>query len=126
MFDINQFINKIKSLFNLENITMFSKILCIYALTFFIFYKIDDKYVRLLFAALIYLMCMYVFNIDTNMAIFYIFIAIGCGITESIYINFCKDTWNYHDPDIINIPYWLIPLWSIAFLLIIETVNILK
>ena len=117
---------KIKSLLTLDNIIMFCKIIAIYLLTFAIFYTIEKKCLRLIFASIIYILCLYTFNIKFNIALFYIFIAIGCVITESIYITFCKDTWNYRNPDIINIPYWLIPLWSIAFLLIIQTVNIVK
>jgi hypothetical protein len=128
MFTISQLniSNQIKKLFTPDSIIMFTKIISIYVLTFLIFYKIENKNIRLIFTSLIYLFCIHLFNIDINMAIFYIFIAIGCAVTESIYITFCKDTWNYRNPDIINIPYWLIPLWSVAFLLIIETVNILK
>ena len=88
-----------------------------------IFHFIKNKYIRFISTLFIYLLCIYLFNIDYKLSILYIIIAIGCVITESIYINFFTETWNYINPDIINIPYWLISMWSIAILLIVEIIN---
>jgi len=123
MFNI---FKNIKTLLTLDNIITICKILAIYILTFVLFYKIDNKNLRLIVASIIYLLSVVLFNVKWTLAILYVFIALACVITESLYVSFCKDTWLYKKPDIINIPYWLLPLWSIAFLLMIELINIVK
>jgi hypothetical protein len=124
--NINNNIKKIQKLITLVNIIIVSKIIAIYVLTFLTFYEIEQKKLRLIYASFIYLISIYLFNVKWTLAILYICIAIACVITESLYVTFCKDTWVYKTPDIINIPYWLLPLWSIAFLLMIELINIVK
>ena len=126
MDNINSINKKIKSLITLDNIITICKIIAIYILTFVLFYKIDNKNLRLIYASFIYLISIYLFNVKWTLTILYVCISIACVITESLYVTFCKDTWVYKKPDIINIPYWLLPLWSIAFLLMIELINILK
>ncbi len=115
----------------LDNIFTFDyifslKIIVIYILLLIIFYNIREKNIRLIYTSIIYLLCIYLFDIDYKLAILYIIIAIGCVITEAIYIHFFNETWKYINPDIINIPYWLIPFWSIAILIIVESANVIK
>ena len=92
----------------------------VYLLTLFLFYTIKKEYIRLLLALLIYLFGIFIFEHDYKLAIIYLGVAVCCVITESIFITFFDETWNYRKPDIINIPYWLIPIWAIAIILIIE------
>ena len=113
----------LKNIFTMNNLFLLIKIIVIYFLLLLLFYKIDNKNIRFICTSFIYLLCIYLFNIDYKLSILYVFIAIGCVITESIYINFCNDTWKYINPDFINIPYWLISMWSIAIILIVESVN---
>lgn len=114
------------TIFTLNNIFFSIKTISIYSILLIIFYNIKEKNTRLIYTSLIYLLCIYLFDIDYKFAILYVLIAICCVITESIYINFCDETWKYINPDIINIPYWLVSLWSTAILLIIEGVNLMK
>lgn len=126
MNNVNSINKKIKSLITIDNTFIVSKIIAIYVLTFLTFYEIEQNKLRLIYASFIYLISIYLFNVKWTLAILYICIAIACVITESLYVTFCKDTWEYKTPDIINIPFWLLPLWSIAFLLMIELINIVK
>jgi hypothetical protein len=123
---INLEIIKIKKLLKLENILLLIKIIMIYTLLLFIFYFINDKYYRLMYTIIIYILCINIFNINYKLYIVYVIIALCCVITESIYINFINETWKYNNPDIISIPLWLIFIWSIAILLIIEIINIIN
>lgn len=102
------------------------KIVVIYILLLLIFYSIQNKHLRFIYVTSIYLLCTYLFNINYKISILYVIIAICCVITESIYINLLDETWKYINPDVISIPYWLIPIWSIAILLIVESVNAIK
>ncbi len=116
----------LETIFTLNNFLFSIKTTSIYSILLLIFYNKKEKNIRLIYTSLIYLLCVYLFDIDYKFAILYILIALCCVITESIYINFCDETWKYINPDIINIPYWLISIWSIAILLIIEGVNLMK
>ena len=126
MNNVNSINKKIKSLITIDNTFIVSKIIAIYVLTFLTFYEIEQNKLRLIYASFIYLISIYLFNVKWTLAILYICIAIACVITESLYVTFCKNTWVYKTPDIINLPYWLLPLWSIAFLLMIELINIVN
>ena len=112
--------------FTKKNIILIMKIILIYILLLTIFYSIHNKTMRFVYTSLIYLLCIYLFNIECKMSILYVILAISAVVTESIYINFFKDTWKYADPDIISIPYWLIAIWSVAILLLVECVNMVK
>ena len=104
-------------------LSLITKIIIIYILLLLIFYKINNKNMRFIYLSLIYLLCIYLFNIVNKTSFLYVIIAAACVITESIYITFFSETWKYINPDIINIPYWLISLWSIAIIFIVETAN---
>lgn len=117
------------NIFNLitkKNIILLMKIILIYSLLLIIFHILQNKNTRFIFTSIIYLLCIYLFNIECKLSFLYVIIALCCVITESIYINFFNETWIYSNPDIISIPYWLISIWSIAILLIIEGVNMIK
>lgn len=113
----------LKNIITMNNIFLIIKIITIYFLLLLLFYKFNNKNIRFICTSIIYLLCIYLFNIDYKLSILYVIIAICWVITESIYINFCNETWKYINPDFINIPYWLISMWSIAILLIVESVN---
>lgn len=115
----------IKKLLKLENSQLLLKIMMIYTLLLFIFYFVNDKYYRLIYTIIIYMLCITIFNINYKLSIVYVIIALCCVITESIYINFISETWKYNNPDIISIPLWLIFIWSIAILLIINIIDVI-
>lgn len=128
MVNMKSIINMINTTtcFSINNIILFMKIVVIYILLLLIFYSIQNKHLRFIYVTSIYLLCTYLFNINYKISILYVIIAICCVITESIYINLLDETWKYINPDVISIPYWLIPIWSIAILLIVESVNAIK
>ena len=115
----------IKKLLKLENSQLLIKIMMIYSLLLIIFYFVNDKYYRLIYTIIIYMLCINIFNINYKLSIVYVIIAVCCVITESIYINFISETWKYNNPDIISIPLWLIFIWSIAILLIINIIDVI-
>ncbi len=103
---------------------IFSKIMIIYILVYilalFTFFKFKDKHLRFILTTIIYVLFGLISKFNIRMIIFYFILAIICVGTESIFINFFDETWEYKNPDIIEIPFWLIPLWGIAILLIIN------
>jgi hypothetical protein len=115
---------QIKFFFNITNIIKLCKIIGIYVCLLILFYLIQNDKIRFLCVLLIFLLCILLFNIEYKIALLYIFIALCCALTESIYITFLTNTWVYKAPNIINIPYWLIPIWGIAIVLITEIINI--
>ena len=105
MSQLQSLLNKVKFI-TLDNIYNLCKILVIYLITLIIFLTINNKNFRLLYTLIIYLICIYLFNIEYKIAFLYIIIAICCVLTEAIYITFCNETWKYINPDFINIPFY--------------------
>ena len=114
------------NIFTRENFYLAIKIILIYILLLLVFFYINDNSIRFIVTSLIYLLSIFIFNIEYKYGILFVLMEIGCVITESIYITFFNKTWKYLNSDIINIPYWLIPLWSTAIVLIVESVNKIK
>lgn len=92
----------------------------LYILTLLTFHKIKDKYQRFFITNIIYIVFGTLTDYNMKMLIIYYILAIICVGTESIFINFFDETWKYKNPDIIEVPFWLVPLWGIAILLIIN------
>lgn len=115
--------NKIETL----DIVKITKIGIIYVLILILFYVITNDIIRFLLSVIIFTIGIFLFNIDIKLAFIYIFIAICCAFTESIFINFFSNTWKYNKPNlnIVNIPLWLIPMWGVAITLIVQLINIL-
>ena len=116
-------INYLHNLIMKKNIITIIKIFIIYILLLVIFYIFHNDKIRLLFLSLLFILCIFLFNINNKLAILYIFIALCSIITEAILITFFSNTWLYKNPNIINIPYWLFPLWGIAIIFINELSN---
>lgn len=89
-----------------------------YLLILLIFYKINDSKKRFIYGILIYFFGICLFKINMKNMILYFIIGILAVFTEIIFITCFDDTWNYRKPDLYEIPYWLIPLWSQCVLLI--------
>jgi len=60
------------------------------------------------------------------MALLYLFLATCAVFTEYIFIRFFNDTWDYRKPDQLLVPYWLIPLWSVAIVIITSLYGLFK
>lgn len=102
------------------------KILFLYLLNFILYFNITSNYNRFIFTLFLYLFSIIMFKIDYKDAVLYFVIAICCSITEYFFIKFIRHSWDYRKPDLYLIPYWLIPLWTIAVVIITEIVKLVK
>ena len=92
----------------------------VYLLTLLIFYLFTENDIRFLLSIVAYFSSCYIFRVSKYKSILYLFLAMICVLTESFFINCFKDTWIYGNSDILGIPLWLIPLWAIAIVLILN------
>lgn len=92
----------------------------VYLLTLLIYLLFDDNFLRFILTTCAYIIGTLIYKINCYKGILYLFIACICVLTESIFINFFSNTWEYKKSDIIGIPFWLIPLWGIAILLVLN------
>jgi hypothetical protein len=73
------------------------------------------------------LLCIILHRINPQSILFYIVCGIGGPIAESLAIKYGIKTWNYKEPtEPLNIPLWLIPLWTIAGIFISRVSKILN
>ena len=93
-------------------------ILCI--LTMLVFWYNTASVTRFVLSVLLYLTAIIVFNISYSRGAFFVLMGSAAAIVESIFIQYMDATWEYRSPDIFRIPYWLIPLWSIAIVVITQ------
>lgn len=107
-------------------INKLSKIIILYYLVLLFFYVIHSNLYRHIISVLIYIFSIIIFNINFKLGCLYFFLAIGAVFTEHIFIKYINLSWNYRNPDFFSIPFWLIPLWGIALILIIETINVFR
>ena len=99
------------------------KITIIYFSILGLFYKFNNNNTRLSGTITIYILASYFFNIHYQIALFYLLLGIACAVSEHL-VSTMKNTWIYKNPDIGNVPYWLIPLWGNAILVAIELTKI--
>jgi hypothetical protein len=79
-----------------------------------------------LFGALI-VQIMIIHRIRPLPILFYVVGGFGGAIVESICIKYGIKTWKYMKPtDPLNVPIWLVPLWSIACVVILRISEELK
>ena len=102
------------------------KIGIIYLTTLVLFYIIHSNLLRVTVSILLYLFSIILFKIDLLAGFLYFFMGIGAAFTEYIFIKYIKLSWDYRKPDIFSIPLWLIPLWGVAIILIIEGSMVVK
>ena len=93
-------------------------ILCI--LTMLVFWYNTASVTRFVLSVLLYLTAIIVFNISYSRGVFFLLLGSAAAIVESIFIQYMDATWEYRAPDTFRIPYWLIPLWSIAIVVITQ------
>jgi|TARA_B110000037_G_scaffold34305_1_gene41603 hypothetical protein len=53
-------------------------------------------------------------------------VGIGAALTEHVFIKYITLSWDYRKPNFLTIPFWLMPLWGIAIILIMEIDAIFK
>ena len=102
------------------------KILFLYLLNLLLYFNITSNHSRFIFTLFLYLFSIIMFKIDYKDAVLFFIIAICCSITEYFFIRFINHSWDYRKPDLYLIPYWLIPLWAIAVVIITEIVKLVK
>ncbi len=91
-----------------------------YLLVLLIFIKEKENMNRFLLSLVLYLLFSLYIGLDIQSIIIYLVLSVICVLTESFFVNFLDNTWEYKKPDVIGIPYWLVPLWGIAILLIVQ------
>ena len=101
-----------------------SKIFIVYFTLLLLVYNVHSNLNRFLTLILFYIFTTRLFNINFNLGFLYFLIGIAAAFTEHIFIKYINESWDYRNPNFFTIPLWLIPLWGIAILLIIETVSI--
>ena len=92
----------------------------VYLLTLLVYLLFSDNSIRFLTSLIAYITSCFIYRIEWYRSILYFIVAIVCVLTESIFINLFSNTWKYKNQDILGIPLWLIPLWGIAILLILN------
>lgn len=99
-------------------------IFIIYITILIMFQVVEDSRTRLILFGVLYI---YTANVlgDENYLL-YLGVGLAASLTEAICINYFSDTWRYESPDFVGVPYWLIPLWSIAAIFIVKGVSTIK
>ena len=92
----------------------------VYLLTLLIFIIEKNNLRRFTYGLLLYFLFCFNIGIKIKNILVYLVISVVCVLTESIFVNFFDETWEYKNPDILGIPYWLIPIWSIAIILVVQ------
>ena len=96
------------------------KVLILCILTMLLFWYNAASVTRFVLSMLLYFIAIVAFNISYSRGVFFVLIGSAAAIVESIFIQYMDATWEYRAPDIFRIPYWLIPLWSIAIVVITQ------
>jgi hypothetical protein len=96
------------------------KVLILCVITTLICWRFTSSVTRFTLLALLYFVATFAFNISHNRSLFLVFMGIVASMVENGYIQHIASTWDYRKPDVGNIPYWLVPLWSIAMVVITE------
>jgi hypothetical protein len=90
----------------------------IFIIMFAIFLNIRNNNMRTLTLTLLFFISVNLMN-DNNY-ILYLLLGLCGSITEIIYIKYINNTWSYVKPDMFGIPFWLIILWALASLFIVN------
>ena len=108
------------SLFNQFTSSITIKVIIIYALIMALYYYIESTFWRFLATKVLFGISVIMFHIPFNYALFILLLGLCASITEHIFIKYMNGTWDYRMPDILDIPYWLAPLWAITIVIITE------
>jgi hypothetical protein len=100
------------------------KIIIIYFLILSLFYVVQSNVNRFILSTLLYIFSIFIFDIDYKLGCLYFLIGCGAAFTEHIFIRHISLSWDYREPNFYTIPLWLIPLWSLAIILILEMISL--
>lgn len=95
-------------------------------MTLISYYTIHSNLKRFILSVLLFIFSIIICEINFKLGILLFLIGIACALTEYIFIKYMRLYWDYRQPDFLKIPFWLIPLWGIAIILIIQVTNIFK
>jgi len=102
------------------------KIIIVYFMVMLSFYIIHSNLMRFIVLLLLYIFSVILFNINYKLGFLYFLTGIGAALTEHIFIKYIHSSWDYRNPNLLTIPFWLIPLWGIAIIIIVETTTLCK
>jgi hypothetical protein len=102
------------------------KIMTMYFIVLLLFYVIHSNLNRFIISILLYIFSIIIFNIDYKLGCLYFLVGIGAALTEHVFIKYITLSWDYRKPNFLTIPFWLMPLWGIAIILIMEIDAIFK
>jgi len=107
-------------MFNQLRASVAVKIIGLYLCTIGVYYNIVSSLWRFILTMIIFGIATVIFNISYKLSFFVLLLGIGCALTETLFIRYMGSTWDYRRPDIIHIPYWLVPLWATFIVLATE------
>ncbi len=110
----------------LDELYELTRIIILYIIILVLYYQFKDTYTRTTLTTILFIICVFVFKINYKSALLYLFLATCAVFTEYIFIRFFSNSWDYRKPDQLLVPYWLIPLWSVAIIIIIKLYQIFK
>jgi len=85
-------------------------IVIINCLAFLILFLFQSNLVRTLALSVLFISSVYI--LDKKNLLFYLVACIGAPLSEAVIMKISKNVWEYKNPNIIGIPYWLFPLWG--------------
>jgi hypothetical protein len=110
-------------MFNRLSSSVAVKIIGLYLCTIGVYYNIVSSLWRFILTMIIFGIATVIFNMPYNLSFFVLLIGIGFALTETLFIRYMGSTWDYRRPDIVHIPYWLVPLWATTIVLVTEASN---
>ena len=99
------------------------KIIIVYFMVMLSFYIIHSNLMRFIVLFLLYIFSVILFNINYKLGFLYFLTGIGAALTEHIFIKYIHSSWDYRNPNLLTIPFWLIPLWGLAIIIVTELSN---
>ena len=108
------------------DLVLLVKLIIFYLSTMLLYFSVVDKRLRFIFTLVLYVIGVILFRIDMKSGLLYLLVGVAAVITEHIFIKYFIDTWDYRNPDIFQIPYWLFPLWGIAIIIVVQLATMIK
>jgi hypothetical protein len=96
------------------------KIIIVYFMVMLSFYIIHSNLMRFIVLLLLYIFSVILFNINYKLGFLYFLTGIGAALTEHIFIKYIHSSWDYRNPNLLTIPFWLIPEWGLAIIIVTE------
>ena len=92
----------------------------VYLLTLLIFIIEQNNLRRFTYGLLLYFLFCFNIGIKIKNILVYLVISVICVLTESIFVNFLMKLGNIKIRDYFRNIHWLIPIWSIAIILVVQ------